>query len=117
MATQTLLVLNGSGMIGINLKMISPLQRSRKWTLLKLVESPLKLVLATTQVGSKENNLLEDALINKRLNSRIVLKMISEDEGLKIGDLIVPRSDQLRFGNFDSVGIKKVSCIAVDVNP
>lgn len=33
----------------------------------------------------------------------------SEDEGLKIGDLVVPRSDQLRFGNFDTLELRKIS--------
>jgi hypothetical protein len=34
-----------------------------------------------------------------------------------MGDLVVPGSEQLRFGNFDPVEIKTVSCITVNVNP
>lgn len=30
----------------------------------------------------------------------------NEDEGLKIGDLIEPGSDQLRFGNFDHMEVR-----------
>jgi hypothetical protein len=41
----------------------------------------------------------------------------SEDEALMMGDLVVPGSEQLRFGNFDPVEIKTVSCITVNVNP
>jgi hypothetical protein len=38
----------------------------------------------------------------------------SEDEGLKIGDLITPGSDQLIFGSFDTMEIKMLTSINVD---
>jgi hypothetical protein len=38
----------------------------------------------------------------------------SEDEVLKIGDLITPGSNQLRFGSFDTVEIRMLSIINVD---
>jgi hypothetical protein len=41
----------------------------------------------------------------------------SEDEALLMGDLVVPGSEQLRFGNFDPVEIRTASCITINVNP
>jgi hypothetical protein len=41
----------------------------------------------------------------------------SEDEALLMGDLVVPGSKHLRFGNFDLVEIRTVSCITINVNP
>jgi len=38
----------------------------------------------------------------------------SEDEGLKMGDLIVPGSDQLRFGIFENLDIRMLSSIIVN---
>ena len=38
----------------------------------------------------------------------------SEDEGLKTRDLIIPGSDQLRFGTFDTMEIRMLSSIHMD---
>ena len=38
----------------------------------------------------------------------------SEDEGLKIGDLIVPGFEQLRFGTFDNLELRMLSSIFVE---
>lgn len=38
----------------------------------------------------------------------------SEDEGLKIEDLIIPGCDQLRFGTFDTMEIRMLSSIQMD---
>jgi hypothetical protein len=38
----------------------------------------------------------------------------SEDEGLKIGNLIEPGSDQLRFGNFDHMEVRMLTSIHFD---
>jgi hypothetical protein len=35
----------------------------------------------------------------------------SEDEGLVIGDLCIPRAERLSFGNFDNVEISKLTCL------
>jgi hypothetical protein len=34
-----------------------------------------------------------------------------------MGDLVAPSSEQLRFGNFDVMELREVSCIAINVNP
>jgi hypothetical protein len=38
----------------------------------------------------------------------------SEDEGLRMGDLIIPESDQLRFGTFENLEIRMLSNIFVN---
>jgi hypothetical protein len=53
----------------------------------------------------------------KRNQHQACLEDESEDEGLKMGDLVPPGLEQLRFGDFDALELRKVSCITVNVNP
>lgn len=41
----------------------------------------------------------------------------SEEDSFLMGDLLAPGSERLQFGTFDKVELRKVSCIAMDMNP
>lgn len=93
-----------------------PPLRNRKW-MTRTVDSPLLLVLVIPTVRSKENKKLVTILNLRSSSNNLMMKRTVRMKVFKIGDLIVLGFDQLKFGNFERVEIRKISCITIDENP
>ena len=81
--------------------------RNREWNLQKIWASPLKLEPVRVQAMWKGSKFLLTQVLESNDED-------SEDEGLKMGDLIVPGSDQLRFDIFENLDIRMLSSIIVN---